>query len=151
MPGNLGARDSHGPGAPRPTSLYPKIEEGEGNWGEGEICWESLSPSPSPTFNICLSKSHFSLTHAKKEAHLLHCFHFPFSLTPSQGPAVGMLQSRSPSPSRTERRRALWDIDVFIIVQAHQYEKPCWPFFPVVLGTETFISPLQEPEGYFYP
>lgn len=33
MPGHLGARDSHGPGAPRPTSLCLKIEEGEGNWG----------------------------------------------------------------------------------------------------------------------
>ena len=47
--------------------------------------------SPPPVCKVHLQNSYFPLTHTVQEAHLLHCFHFPFSLTLSKGPVFKRL------------------------------------------------------------
>lgn len=65
-------------------------------------------------------------------------FPFPLFSYPKPRPCSWDSAQSKPLPFEnwTTWHKAPWHIDVFIIVQAHQYEKPCWPFFPVVLGTE---------------
>lgn len=100
MPGHLGARDSHGPGAPRPTSLCLKIEEGEGNWGGERPVGSPRSLAVSNIQHLPFKEPFPSDT--CKEGSSSSLFPFPLFSHPKPRPAVGMLHGRNPSPSRTE-------------------------------------------------
>lgn len=81
--------------------------------------------SPPPVCKVHLQNSHFPPKDTVQEAHLLHCFHFPFSLTLSKGPVFKRLPCLNSPPPRTEPFISWHCLDtaVIIAVQAHRYMK----------------------------